>query len=140
MRFGQEFLIAADGLDHPAGRVREDHPGAAAVAHRGHPTGAEDLAAHVVAVGGLEAGLGDADGAVVEAHHHHHHGGVEQAAVAPVGFDQCVRGGVHLCRLGARVEEPERVGVVDQGLVEDRVRVAAIAQSASARVSAIGFS
>ena len=37
-----------------------------AVAHRDHAGGPEYLAAHVVAVGGGEAGLGDADRAVVE--------------------------------------------------------------------------
>ena len=56
---GQQLLVAADGLDQPAGRAGEHHAGAAAVAHGGHAAGAEHLAAHVVAVGGLEARLGD---------------------------------------------------------------------------------
>jgi hypothetical protein len=52
------------------------------------PARAEHLGAYVVAVGGLEAGLGDADGAVVEPHCDH--GGVQQAALAPAGLDEGV--------------------------------------------------
>ena len=103
-------------------RRRSTMPVRAAVAHGGHAAGAEHLAAHVVAVGGLEAGLGrrrwrrcrscTTTTAVSS-----------RPAVAPApGSTSASAVAYTSTGLGAGVEEPQRVEVVDQGLVEDRVR------------------
>src|SRR5215213_1318114 len=88
--------VAADGVVDLTLLTEEGHARPAGVAGRHHSVGPEDLAAHVVAVDGLEAGLGRRHGAVVEAHEHY--GGVEQAAVFPVGAHQSIGHGVNLDR------------------------------------------
>jgi hypothetical protein len=93
------------------------HGRAARVAGSDHAGRAEHLAADVVAVDGVEAGLGGGHGAVVEADDDH--GGVLESLVLVVRVGEGVGHGVHVDGLGSRVQVAQGVEVVDQGLQED---------------------
>ena len=86
-------------------------------AHGQHAGAAEDFAAHVVAIHGLEVGLGGGNRTVVEADRDH--GGVEEAFAFVFRGDQGVGHHVHFYRLGTGVEVAQGVEVVDQGFEED---------------------
>ena len=73
----EQVLVVADAGGRPGRRAVGGQVGAAQVADGEHAGRAEDLAADVVAVDGLEAGLGGGQRAVVEADRHDR--GVEQA-------------------------------------------------------------
>src|SRR6185437_8292021 len=106
----EEILVVADAAGGETGRAVGGQVGAAQVADGEQAGRAEDLAADVVAVDGLEAGFGGGQGAVVEADRDDR--GVEQAAVLEIGPDQRVGQGEYLGGLGTGVEEAQRVEVV----------------------------
>ena len=87
-------------------------------ADAGHALGAEHLGADVVAVHGLETGVGGGHRARVVAQRHDRR--IQHAARFPVRQDERIGRGVHLDGLGAAGEKPQHVDVVDQGFAEDR--------------------